>query len=136
MTAGSASAGHARRCSGDPAQPFAEVTPKNGPVGTRVKMVVHCLIGRFERDEVTHPAYGVFLMRDFGTPLSCELIAGGKYGLRLAGNGRAVGWFTVAPRGGCFQSGGAVRKVTPGRYVVGLGCHACVVSTFRVTTTA
>jgi hypothetical protein len=120
-------------CPRDPGGPFAVLTPKRGPVGTRVRMVVHCVIGRFERSELTHPAYGVFLLRDFGTPTTCELIAGGKYRLQLVGRNRAVGWFTVARRGGCFQSGGAMRHVSPGRYLVGLGCHACEVSTFKVT---
>jgi hypothetical protein len=96
-------------------------------------MVVDCLIARFDRSEVTEPGYGVFLLRDFGTPLACELIAGGPYRLKLVGRNRAAGWFTVASRGGCFQSGGATRAVTPGRYYVGLGCHACFVATFRVT---
>jgi hypothetical protein len=113
--------------------PEAVLLPDHGPVGTRVRMVVDCLVGRLERSAVTEPAYGVFLLRDFGTPLACELIAAGPYRLKLVDRNRAAGWFTVASRGGCFQSDGATRAVTPGSYHVGLGCHACFVATFQVT---
>jgi hypothetical protein len=124
---------HEEHCSPLGGGPVAVLTPDHGPVGTRVSMSVGCVAGRFARSEVTAPAYGVFLMRDFSGPLGCELIAGGRYRLHLVGRTRAAGWFTVGRRGGCFQSDGATRAVTPGRYVVGMGCHACVVASFRVT---
>jgi hypothetical protein len=124
---------HHQHCSRLGGGPAAVLIPDHGPVGTRVTISVGCLVGRFQRSEVTKPAYGVFLMRDFGGPLGCELIAGGPYRVRLVGRTRAAGWFTVGRRGGCFQSDGATRDVTPGRYVVGMGCHACVVASFRVT---
>jgi hypothetical protein len=109
------------------------VVPNHGPVGTRVTLVVDCLLTPLSRTLVTEPAYGVFLIRDFGGPPGCELIAGGPFHLRLVGHGRAAGWFTVGGGGQCFQSGGKARAVTPGTYGVGVGCHSCELTTFVVT---
>jgi hypothetical protein len=111
--------------------PQGVVVPDHGPVGTRVSIVIDCLRG-FE-SEITHPAYGMFLIRDFGGPGGCELIAGGPYRVRLVGHGRAAGWFTVNDQGGCFQSQGKTRSVSPGTYGIGVGCHVCEVATFTVT---
>ena len=111
--------------------PTGVLVPDSGPVGTRVSIVIDCLSG-FE-DQITHPAYGAFLIRDFGKHAACELIAGGPFQIKLVGRGRAAGWFTVGSQGACFQSGGKTRLVTPGVYGVGVGCHVCELATFRVT---
>ncbi|MDX6520493.1 MAG: hypothetical protein QOJ31_847 [Gaiellales bacterium] len=121
---------HAQSCAGGFA-PHGVVVPDHGPVGTRVSLVIDCLRG-FE-DAITQPAYGVFLIRDFGMPGGCELIAGGPSRIRLLEHGRAAGWFTVSRHGGCFQSQGETRSVSPGTYGIGVGCHACEVATFTVT---
>ena len=110
--------------------PHGVVVPDHGPVGTRVSIVIDCLRGF--QDEITQPAW-VFLIRDFGGTLGCELMAGGPSRMRLLGQGRAAGWFTVSARGGCFQSQGKTRSVVPGTYGIGVGCHACEIANFTVT---
>jgi hypothetical protein len=74
----------------------------------------------------------VFLLGP-GSAEGCELIAGGPFSLRIGASGVLDVDFTVPSRGNCFQmqTGGWVR---PGTYAIGIGCHACEVAYFRVTT--
>ena len=108
--------------------PHLVLVPDQGPPGTRVTVVGDCFKGR----RWNH-GYGIFLIRGFTRPRSCEIIAGASpFRLRVDATGRARGFFTVPSRGGCFQEDYG-RRVTPGVYQVGLGCHACGTARFRVT---
>jgi hypothetical protein len=102
------------------------IVPAYGPVGTRVRVTGRC----FRRN--WNSGYGIFLGRQFAQPRECEIIAGGAFELRVDSKHRARGWFKVAPDGACFLHRYR-RRATPGRYRVGLGCHACRVTAFRVT---
>jgi hypothetical protein len=115
------------------ASAHAELVPASGPVGTRVTIVLDCMIDGLA-DSIRNPPYGLFMIRDFGSPLTCELLAAspGDF-IHLVGGGRAVGRFVVARSGACFQGNGRTHRVTPGTYGIGVGCHACGVGTFVVT---
>lgn len=64
-----------------------------------------------------------------------QLVGAGPFDIRIK-NGRAEGFFTVQSEGNCFQQGGGPYPVVPGKYTVGIGCHACTTnSRFRVTGT-
>jgi hypothetical protein len=76
-------------------------------------------------------AYGVFLIRSDGAT-GCELIAGGRFSLDISPSGSLVADFVVPDTGDCFQSQ-AQQPVEPGRYAIGIGCHACEIAYFRVT---
>jgi hypothetical protein len=102
------------------------VVPRHGPVGTRVRVSGRCFRRRWDA------GYGIFLLRQFTKPLECELIAGGAFRFRVNRARVGRGWFKVAHDGACFQHRYR-RRVTPGPYRVGLGCHACLVARFRVT---
>jgi hypothetical protein len=95
-------------------------------VGTRVRISGRCFARRW------NGGYGIFLLRQFTKPRECELIAGGRYRFRVNRAGVGRGWFTVARDGACFQHRYR-RRVTPGRYTVGVGAHASFVAHFRVT---
>jgi hypothetical protein len=111
----------------------AVLVPSSGPVGTPVSIVLDCMRAGLAQ-AIRHPAYGLFMMRDFGSPLGCELISGSPSNfIHLAAGRRAAGRLVVAPSGGCFQSNGQSHRVTPGVYLVGVGCHVCIVGTFVVT---
>ena len=77
--------------------------------------------------------YGLFLLHDSPT---CELIAGGgDLHIDVRPNGDATGSFSVPPVGYCFQStASSPRALPPGRYTLGLGCHACLLpeTTIRI----
>jgi hypothetical protein len=102
------------------------VAPRHGPVGTRVQISGRCFGRRLDS------GYGIFLLRQFTKPRECELIAGGAFQLRVNRARVGRGWFKVAHDGACFQHRYR-RRVTPGRYRVGFGCHACLLARFRVT---
>jgi hypothetical protein len=102
------------------------IVPRRGPVGTRVRITGRC----FARD--WDSGYGIFLLRQFTKPRECELIAGGAFRLRVDRAHVARGWFKIARDGACFQHR-YQHRVTPARYWVGVGCHACTVTRFRVT---
>lgn len=102
------------------------IVPRRGPVGTRVRISGRCFPGRWKA------GYGIFLLRQFTKPRECELIAGGRHRFRVNRAGVGRGWFTVAGDGACFQHRYR-RRVTPGRYKVGVGAHAAFVAHFRVT---
>jgi hypothetical protein len=102
------------------------ITPKRGPVGTRVRITGRCFARRW------NSGYGIFLRRQFAGPRECEIIAGGAFRFRVSRARVGRGWFEVAHDGACFQHRYR-RRVTPGRYRVGFGCHACAVARFRVT---
>jgi hypothetical protein len=114
--------------------PIVTLIPNHGPVGTRVEMVGYCFRGsRWQRK---HPAapYGVSLIREIKFDgFKCELIAGGRKQIDVKRDGRMRGYFVVAGEGACFQSTRSA-TVTPGSYNLTIGCHACSVTNFRVTT--
>ena len=108
--------------------PHLTLVPDSGPPGTRVTVVGDC----FKARRWNH-GYSIFLIRGFMHPRSCEIVAGaGPFALRVGRAGRARGFFTVPSEGDCFQEGYG-RRVTPGVYGVGVGCHACIQARFRVT---
>jgi hypothetical protein len=112
-------------------EPHLVLMPTEGPVGTRVVFVGDCFAGPYWAEDVLHGAYGMFLLRDLA---GCEQIVGAEpFEIRRAPGGRVRGSFTVGSEGGCFQSDGPPRAVVPGAYRLGLGCHACLVATFRIT---
>lgn len=102
------------------------IVPEHGPVGTRVRISGRCFPRHWDS------GYGIFLLRQFTKPRDCEIIAGGAFRFHVDRAHVARGWFTVAPDGACFQHRYR-RRVTPGRYQLGVGCHACTVARFRVT---
>jgi hypothetical protein len=102
------------------------IVPNRGPVGRRVRISGRCFPRRW------NSGYGIFLLRQFTKPRECELIAGGRFRFRVNRAGVGRGWFKVARDGACFQHRYR-RRVTPGRYEVGMGCDACAVVRFRVT---
>jgi hypothetical protein len=102
------------------------ITPKRGPVGTRVRITGRCFLRRW------NSGYGIFLRRQFTKLRGCEIIAGGGFRFRVNRARRGRGWFEVARDGACFQRRYR-RRVTRGRYAIGFGCHACTLGRFRVT---
>jgi hypothetical protein len=102
------------------------ITPERGPVGTRVRITGRCFPRRW------NSGYGIFLRRQFTKPRECEIIAGGAFRFRVNRARAGRGWFEVARGGACFQRRYR-RRVTPGRYDIGFGCHACTLGRFRVT---
>jgi hypothetical protein len=102
------------------------IMPRHGPVGTRVRIRGRCFPRRWNH------GYGIFLLRQFMKPRECELIAGGRFRFRVHRARAGRGWFKVARDGACFQHRYR-RRVTPGRYSVGMGTHASFVARFRVT---
>jgi hypothetical protein len=111
--------------------PPVTVSPDQGPVGTRIHLEGDGFTGPDWQDVVRTQAsgYGVFLVRDL--PDGCELIAGGEFTLRIDKSGHLTSEMTVPESGQCFQSD-RTEMVTPGPYVVGIGCHACEVASFQV----
>ena len=107
--------------------------PDHGPVGTRVNFVGDCFVRWASTRRGALGGYGIFLMRDFSSPHnSCEqIVSTAPYDLHVH-NGRGRGYFTIGSEGGCFQTTRS-RRVVPGPYRVGIGCHACEVTRFRVT---
>ena len=113
--------------------------PASGPVGTRVRFVGDCFVvqGSSASPKDIRSAYGIFLIRQLGDEHpsgECEQIVGaGPSDIRIK-NGRAEGFFTVQSEGTCFQQRGDPYPVVPGKYSVGMGCHACATNArFRVT---
>jgi hypothetical protein len=112
--------------------------PKSGPVGTRVRFVGDCFVHEMtDSSKDVRGAYGIFLIRQLGDEHpsgECEQIVGaGPSDIRIK-NGRAEGFFTVQSEGTCFQQRGDPYPVVPGKYSVGMGCHACATNArFRVT---
>lgn len=109
--------------------PHVWAVPDHGPPGTRVTIVGDCFKSRD-----WNFGYGIFLIRHFFKPQECEVIAGADpFELEVDRQGRSQGFFTVPSRGGCFQHD-YDRRVTPGVYRIGIGCHACATAAaFRVT---
>src|SRR5918996_671331 len=102
--------------------------PEAGPVGTRVRFVGDCFVHEMtDSSKDVRGAYGIFLSRQLGAMHpsgECEQIVGGApFDIRIK-NGRAEGFFTVQSEGSCFQQRGG-HPVVPGKYSVGIGCHAC-----------
>ncbi len=108
--------------------PEITLRPTAGPIGTRVRISIPD--GCFKRD--WNKGYGIFLLRQFMQPRECELISGGGFKLHVNAAGGARGHLSVGDRGHCFQQPYG-RAATPGRYVVGFGCHACGGPTFTIT---
>ncbi len=106
--------------------PHLSLVPRAGPPGMRVTIVGDCF-----RSRHWNHGYGLFLIRVFRSPRSCEIIAGGPFSLKVDKSG-ASGFFTVPSSGSCFQEEYG-RRVTPGLYRLGVGCHACTTARFRVT---
>jgi hypothetical protein len=102
------------------------IVPGHGPVGMRVRITGRCFARHWDS------GYGIFLLREFTKPRECEIIAGGAFRFRVDRDHSARGWFKVASDGACFQHRYR-RRVTPGLYELGVGCHACLVAHFRVT---
>lgn len=104
--------------------------PERGPAGTRIRIRGRC----FDPRQDHAFAYGVLLIREFTRPRECELIAGGRQRFRVAADGTARGHVVVPASGDCFQRRYR-RRLTPGRYRMSIGCHACPVDggAFRVT---
>lgn len=98
--------------------------PRAASVGARVTLEGSC----FQRE--WNFGYGIFLIRDFERP-ECELIAAAEHRFRVRRDGSAVGYMIVPSEGDCFQRS-STRFVTPGRYRIGVGCHACQLAGFRV----
>ena len=98
--------------------PILEVDPPRGSVGDRVTLSGTC----FKRN--WDAGFGVFLIRQFQEPRECELLAGGRYAFHVQKDGGAKGYFVVPERGSCSQRTYG-RRVTPGQYWMGVGCHAC-----------
>jgi hypothetical protein len=114
--------------------PVVTLIPNHGPVGTRVEMAGYCFRG--SRWQKQHPAapYGVALVHTIRLDGSkCELIASDREQIDVKGDGRMRGNFVVAPQGDCWRSS-RTATVTPGSYDVTIGCRACSVADFRVTT--
>jgi hypothetical protein len=102
--------------------------PDHGPVGTRVHISGRCFRRRWR-----HEAFGLFLAKDFRHPRECELMVGAeRLRLTVDADRRAHGVFDVGSSGQCFQQQYR-RQATPGVYSVGIYCHACSFSQFRVT---
>jgi hypothetical protein len=110
-----------------PGSASVRLVPRHGPVGTRVRVTGRCFFYRH-----WDSGYGIFLLREFTKPRECEIIAGGASRFRVDRDHSARGWFKVAADGACFQHRYR-RRVTPGLYEVGFGCHACLLARFRVT---
>ena len=114
-------------CASD-APPALSLRPRRGPVGTRIRIRGRC----FDPRQDYNAAYGIILIRQFSRPRECELIAGGRQRFDVNDDGTGRGYLIVAARGHCFQRRYG-RRVTPGRYSLAIGCHACHVGFFRVT---
>jgi hypothetical protein len=121
-------ADQAEPCARD-ALPVVRVAPRRGPVGTRIRVSGRCFEPNFDSHR---DGYGVFLLRQFRRPRECELLAGDGGRFRADGEGTARGSLRVSSRGSCFQRHYG-RRLTPGRYWIHMGCHACRVGSFRVT---
>jgi len=105
-----------------------QLRPNHGPVGTRVHFTGQCFRRLWRRE-----AFGLFLLKDFRRPRECELIIGGdKLELTVDTDRRGHGAFTVGSHGQCFQHNYG-RRATAGVYSVGIYCHACAFTTFRIT---
>ena len=102
------------------------IVPRRGPVGTRVRISGRCFARRWTS------GYTIFLRRQVMEPRECEILAGGAFRFRVNRKREGRGWFEVARDGACFQHRYG-RRVTPGRYDIGFGCHACSIGRFRVT---
>jgi hypothetical protein len=114
------------RCSRGGGPVDVRVVPRRGPVGKRVRIRGRCFPRRW------NAGYGIFLRRQFTEPRECEIIAFGAFRFRVNRARVGRGWFEVARDGPCFQRRYR-RRVTPGRYYIGFGCHACTLGRFRVT---
>jgi len=104
--------------------------PNHGPPGTNVAIFGDCF-----RSRHWNHGYGIFLLRQFTEPRECEVIAGKDVMFSVDRDGRGTGEMTVPARGHCFQRNYS-RRLTPGWYHVGAGCHACYAGRFRVTARA
>ncbi len=116
-----------------PGNPVARFVPDHGPVGTVVRVTGSGFDPSLANRSAT--AIGLALIRDF--PDGCELIGGAAnrpLTLRISKAGRLTGEFAISGAPGqCFQEPGRKHRVTPGAYHVSIGCLACYVGTFRVT---
>ncbi len=101
--------------------------PAAASPGTRVEFDGYCFV---ESEESLESAYGVFLIDDTG---GCELVAtADPFDVTVRKGGEVSGFFTVPEAGSCFQEERTM-PLEPGRYSVGMGCHACGgMATFRV----
>ncbi|MGH2752544.1 MAG: hypothetical protein ACRDK3_16990 [Actinomycetota bacterium] len=104
------------------------LTPRKGPLGTRVQMRASC----FYQKNLSSEEAGYFAL--IGDVNGCELIVGVEGNFRVK-NRELRGWFRISEyEGTCFQEPDAEPvPMTPGRYHLVLDCHACAVATFRVT---
>jgi hypothetical protein len=119
--------------------PCLTLTPSSGPVGTHVRIsgtITHDLSNW--RSQFDNPAYFA-LIREFahgfpGGPSECELLIGGDAGqVHLAIDGRVTGSFIVGASGSCFQRDSTEYPTQPGTYRLSVGCHACPLANFAVT---
>ncbi|MGZ4146423.1 MAG: hypothetical protein ACXVPL_01845 [Actinomycetota bacterium] len=110
--------------------PAVTVTPARGPVGTRIRIEGDGFTDRMWQElGPGADGYGVFLLGQ--GPGNCELIAQGEHMVDIDPVGHLTAELTVPVEGACFQ-GGRMTAVRPGRYSVGVGCHACLLATFDV----
>lgn len=105
-----------RACSYNKPPPLT-LTPTRGITGSRVRLSGGCFQRRWDK------GYGVFLLHQFFRPRECEIIAGGRFRLRVDRHGQAHGWFVVPASGACLQHSSG-RRVTAGVYSLSIGCHA------------
>jgi hypothetical protein len=121
-----------------PDSPCLTLTPNNGPVGTTVRISgrIHTDLKTW-REAFRDPAYFA-LIHDYGHGFAghaglCVLLVGGDDGhARIARDGTVEGSLVVGATGSCFQESGTY-PTQPGRYDLSIGCHACAVAVFDIT---
>jgi hypothetical protein len=102
--------------------------PSSGPVGTRVKVMG----SGFDPALYSAPLVPLTLNRTFAD--GCSLVGGvHEVHLNVTRAGKLRGHFVITAHGSCFQQPGRRHAVTPGVYQIAIGCMACNVHGFRVT---
>jgi hypothetical protein len=109
------------------------ISPDHGPVGTRVHLEGDGFVGGSWQNAELPGGYGVFMGAGLGLGWGvCDLVADTDFTIEISDSGHLTADFTVPASGHCFQTDRSA-SVSPGEYTIGVACHACAVSTFRVT---
>ncbi|MFN2507037.1 MAG: hypothetical protein ABR540_22975 [Acidimicrobiales bacterium] len=107
--------------------PIVSPAPSRGPVGTQVRIEGQGFVG--DPWQAADPT--LWLAGNVGT---CNLYAAAEHTVRVDGEGRLAGEFTVPATADCrMDPDGRQFPVQPGSYQIVFSCTACVIGTFEVT---
>lgn len=112
----------------DPGTPLVSVSPREGPVGTKVT-ISGSGFDELSRSRVTLGDNRLGLTRDFG---GCRLRGASDIQVSVDASGNLNGSFVIADKGSC-GSGEEASSFLPGSYAVFVGCVECKVAEFRIT---